>query len=205
MADKKTKYFSTVAIFLYLICSVFCSAHNNPEQNRKSEFSIGYMLTVAPAGLLRDITNTMPSFCMNMNYVNYICNTDIAFRSRIGFHTWYDTHHLRGTDSHRTQVNSSVGSLGLMYFLNNGHDSNYRNYFCFEAGVTRWSINSSTFPPLDNSRYFKPMGGFYFGTENREIYMEFGLNINFLETNTIDFKKYSTPDISLAAGFGFKW
>jgi hypothetical protein len=154
-------------------------------------------------GLLGDLTGFTPSFGVNMNFVFYMgSDADIALRCRWGGDSWFGSHKIKGTD-HRAKLRNNSVSLGLMYYF--AEDSDGRYYLCAEAGAVEWSIDSSTYPPLNSSRYFKPRGAIYIGTDDHSVYLEAGIELNFLETGMISFKKYNSFNVSLVAGFGYKW
>ncbi|MDR0499323.1 MAG: hypothetical protein LBH03_06295 [Holophagales bacterium] len=173
------------------------------------EIGIGNGFALAPVGLLGDMTNIMPSINLKTATV-FNVNANNALMVNCHGHYWFDSHHFRGTDGHRAKVHNNSYALGFRRTFGNSrhinHEfSDFRCYLSVEAGITKWEIDSSTHAPLNGSRYTKPIGAVYLGMKEmrpRGFYFEVGLELNFLDTSKIEFKKYSTPDIALVAGYG---
>jgi hypothetical protein len=156
----KLKFFSPILVELGLLLfsSAFCLAQNNNtglDKKPKYELAFGYGITSPSTGLLGDLTNLTPGFDFKMNVMLYTNNrADIAFRLTLGFHSWYDSRHIRGTTDHRAKVSSQSSTLGLMYFLDRSHaEPDLIPYFCVAVGGTDWKIDSSTYHPLNRNYY----------------------------------------------------
>lgn len=168
----------------------------------------GFSTTLSPIGLLGDITNITPSFNIKVGIVFDVNanNSMIANFAPHSFAKW--SHHFRGTDNHRAIVSYTPYTLGVKHFFSNPRHilndfNDFRHYFSVEVGVAQWKIDSSTYVPLDGSRYTKPIGAIHIGTQERDLYFEVGIELTFMETNKIGFKKYSGFNPALTIGFGF--
>jgi hypothetical protein len=191
---------------------VSCTAQNvNDVEPRRWEVTAKPYLILAPMGLLGDLTNLTPGLSLKSG-IAYVCNSDIALRLTIGTSTWFGSHQIRSTDNHRAKVNKGHGTLGLIYLFGNTHRlplpdefTGFRYYFSVDAGVAQWIIDSSTHATLNGSKYYKPTAAICVGMKELDFFFEAGLEINFLETNKIEFKKYNSPNVALVCGFGYSF
>jgi len=185
-----------------LVCTSVLSARQGDPDTRPMEFGIGFRLIEAPAGLLGDMTNVTPAWSSYFDFAKHITSDRVALRARMAYDTW-GGHKFRGTDGHRASVDRIAATAGLVFFFGHKNNPDSTHYICLEGGASKWNVDSS-YQPLRGPAYQKPVFGVQYGTVSEGVFLECGVEANFLDTGGIGFKDYNRLSVAVNVSLGYK-
>jgi hypothetical protein len=190
---------SLVPVFL---CHGILSAQVGGSGPRVFEFGSGAKIMGAPQGLLGDMTNVSPGFGAYFDFAKYAENGRMALRGRISSDAW-GSHSFRNTDDHRAKVGRIAATVGPVFYFGYNKGADSWNYICLEAGVSRWSLDSSTYPPLSDYWYDRPTAGIQCGKAYEGLRFELGVEANVMNADNIAFKDYGKLNYAISASFAY--
>jgi len=215
---KRPKFIMYCAtVILGLFYSPLTAQHISENEPMQLEFGIGLKTTLPIDGLLNDMTHA--NISRGVFVESRLGLSGGWLRVRATMDDWGQNIYSKD-HQYITEIRCIRGTVGIMYYLNSNAVTSL--YWCVEAGVNHWDINS-THPLFGKGKYNRFAAGTNLGMQTKHLFLEFIIELTSMDNKGIkrkndagrviapppaepiprDYPSILELSLSLAAGYKF--